>query len=682
MLASSTLVWSAIFAGISLLVISVAVILILRYYLPLRTTPAYILVPNFFALTLPTSIVFLVPIDLASNAGTGDGTRGIWLPETALLVSWKITYWLTFALMWFILPILSEFSDAGHRDVRGKLMYSLRSNAKYQAIVCVFGFLGLIYVVITAGATPTSMKGLIMALAYVTGLILAIYLMGHGLVAIPRSLFRKASISGSLRRIQTKAPKIHESMDDAIEELEVLEAQVALLSQRKTGTAKDFQEWIEELADISSLPESRPRTVTRRMSMPAVSVPAVITEDYLADLTRSLNRARHTRIRYIDEWDRLIQNATATQAILDSAASKKLEIGISSPRASFFERLTIFTPYTRYLYYYHVVPYLRMFFGALLSLASACIIWSEVIKLAKPDLSIINLAVVHHPHSDRGQIGFSGQIIAASLILYMCAAALTSMTEIKVWGGRALVRRNTAYESACWYATQVARLSVPLSYNFMTFLSPDVYTRTMFYQFLGKLINLTPLGKWFDYLFPIFVLAPVCATLFNLYGRTKRMLGFGLIDDINDDDEENTTGYGTGSWREGRDLIERELGGSASLAHLRNPPPSATGTNSSSRSAIAATSLGASRSTAPARPSASAPQPATEPENEGLFGAFGHRVRNTIDTMDTPNWFQGMGEGIKKPKWIGGGTEAGHTRNRSSLTRLFGGGSADGGVRL
>jgi hypothetical protein len=91
---------SEIFALISLLVISIVVLFILRHYLPLRTTPGYLLVPVFLALQLPASIVLLVPIDLASSVGTDDGTRGIWLPQRVLLVSWRITYWLTFALTW------------------------------------------------------------------------------------------------------------------------------------------------------------------------------------------------------------------------------------------------------------------------------------------------------------------------------------------------------------------------------------------------------------------------------------------------------------------------------------------------------------------------------------------------------------------------------------------------------
>jgi hypothetical protein len=99
--ATSSLVGSEIFSLIAVLVISLGVLLILRHYLPLRTTPAYLLVPIFFALGLPASIVLLVPIDLASNATDEDvATRGIRLPGRVLLVSWRICYWLTFALTW------------------------------------------------------------------------------------------------------------------------------------------------------------------------------------------------------------------------------------------------------------------------------------------------------------------------------------------------------------------------------------------------------------------------------------------------------------------------------------------------------------------------------------------------------------------------------------------------------
>ena len=100
---SQSPVGSVVFSLVALLAISIVVLLILRHYLPLRTTPTFLLVPVFFALWLPASMVLLVPIDLASSALTDDiAARGIWLDRGTLRISWRIVYWLTFALTWYV----------------------------------------------------------------------------------------------------------------------------------------------------------------------------------------------------------------------------------------------------------------------------------------------------------------------------------------------------------------------------------------------------------------------------------------------------------------------------------------------------------------------------------------------------------------------------------------------------
>lgn len=542
----------------------------------------------------------------------------------------------------------------------------------------------------------TPLKSVVMALAYCWGLVLAIYLMGHGLVTIPRTLFRKASISGRLRSLQAHAPRLYEKMEDAVANLDELEAQVSELSKRKTGSARDYREWIEEMADICNVPESQPSTSMPRAGGESRIVPTVITEKYLADLSRQLLRARHARSRYADEWNRLLLDASQTQAILDSAASKRLDFGSANPKSSLVEKLTVLTPYARYLLHFHFLPGFRILSAGVLALASACIIWSEMVKTALPNLSVIRLTVVHHWTGESGQVGFAGQVIAALWILYMCTAALTSMTEVKVWRGRALVWRNTAHESGFWYASYVARLSVPLAYNFMTFLSFKTYSKTTFYNFLGELIDFTPLGEWFDNLFPILILFPVCATLFGLYGRVRRLFSFDM--DLMDD-EENESGYGTGSWREGRALIERELGGMSISS--RDPVAGAVGSSARARPIL---SVPAARREGVQTPFATSPsyrdEPTRttartarsrmaeeEPEDDNFFSQLGHRFKNTMDTMDTPKWLQEIGDGFKKPSWLGGQDEApggggggGASGTHNDVRRWFGG--AESRIRL
>lgn len=555
-------------------------------------------------------------------------------------------------------------------------MYSLRSNAQYQLIVLGCALVGLIYVSISNGFEFTSIKGLIMALAYVWGLVLAIYLMGHGLVSIPRNLLRNSNVSGRLRRLQAHAPKVHDRLMDSVNELANLNGQVSQLQRRKTGTARDFQEWIEELREGHGQPDVRAPILESPDT--SATIPSVITERYLADLTRRLQRARHMKARFVDEWDRLVQLSADLQAIINSAASKKLEFAPAPRRSSCIPRVRLLTPYMRYQLYANVIPSVRLVFGVFFAVASACIVWSEMIKSLAPHLSAVSLTVV--PNWKNQQVGFGGQLTASAWLLYMCSAALVGVSDVKVWGNRALVRRNTYGESACWYAGLVARLTVPIAYNFLTFLPKEFRRTTTFYEFLGKLINLTPLGKGFDFIFPIFILLPICATLFNLYGRIKNIFGCGLAedDDINDV-ENNPAGYGMGGWREGRDLIERELNGFGSLAVSSRGSRSTWASDRDDEGSPGSSRLRvpAAESSQPAQRTVVAPTivEGEDEEDENFFQSFAHRVKNTFDTTSTPQWFQG--EPFRLPRWMSGDN---NTTEEGSA--LFGGRAVPGRLRL
>ena len=128
-----------------------------------------------------------------------------------------------------ILPLLGEYCDAGYREPKDCFVYALRSNGRYQLITLGSGIVGAIYFFVKSGFHLESFKALVMALAYSWGLIMAIYLMGHGLVALPRQLFRDASVSGRLRRLQSQAPKIHDRLMGSIDKLDQYEFQVLQL---------------------------------------------------------------------------------------------------------------------------------------------------------------------------------------------------------------------------------------------------------------------------------------------------------------------------------------------------------------------------------------------------------------------------------------------------------------------
>ena len=707
--ATSSAAGSTAFFTLSILTISALVLLLLRYYLPLRTTPAHVVVPVFLAIALPASIVVLLPIDLASSAGTDTdaGARGIWLSDTVVYKAWRIVYWLTFALTWAILPLLGEYCDSGYREPGARVRYALRSNGRYWAVMLGCGVVGSVYLIWYNGFELDTFKSLVMALAYTWGLVLGIYLMGHGLVAFPRSLFRYASVSGRLKRIQGQAPKVHEKLVEALEKLEQCEGLVVQLQQRKNATTRDFQEWIDELAEKGSLPESRAGATSTGGRSAAATVPPVITERYLADLTRRLKRARHAKNRFENEWDVIVRKAVRTQAILDSKASQRLDFpapAFPSPQ-HWHSRFTLLTPYTRFLLHTHLIPSLTYLTWALSILASTSIVWSECVRelqsIGGHKLSLISWTVVSQHSPSRSAIGFGGQLVAASWLCYMCLCTFFSLTEVRIWGNRALVRRNTYQESATWYGLQVAKLTVPLSYNFLTMTDKGVWTRTGFHRFLGRLIDLSPLGKNFSAFFPIFILVPVIATAFGLYGKIRNICGFGdLLEDAEDDND--GLHAGSGSWREGRALIEREIQGSNNnvLGLSRRdgavtPTPSLperytdfSGFEAGAAAAVQGGSIADTASNAPLSASSRARRrPVVDDDDDegNFFESFASRVKNTFEgdtfKFQRPAWMGGEDE-VAPGRRARGADAVGGSAAGGGFLSLFGGGREEGRVRL
>jgi len=520
-----------------------------------------------------------------------------------------------------------------------------------------------VYFFLSTGFHFYSLKGLLMALSYCYSLFLAISLMGYGLVAIPRGLLQDSSVSGKLRRLQRKAPKAYDKYLEASNNLEDVQAEVMLVRQRKTGTAMEFQEWIEELCETAHLPESGARPSGNSRSHP--TVPNVITEEYLAGLTRRLKLCIHRRARFLGDWEGLVQSAADAQSIIDSNSSKKLSFTKHFSSPTILEKIPLLNPYTRHIFYSRILPYLQIALAGLLSIASIMIVWTEIVHTTFPRLSVIRYTVVHHP-SSAGKIGFAGQVISAAWIAYMCVAAYYSMSAVKVWGSYALVRRMTSASSACFYSSYAARLTVPLAYNFVSFLpEEDVVQKSVFYNFLGKLINLTAISEGFTSFFPMLVLIPVCATLFNLSGRVKATFGFG---DVVDDGDEEDDAFTTGGWREGRDLIERELLGVSSGALVsrtrRDGGVSSYGSSSGGSAAGRRSPLpGSSAARLATRSIRYRDEPTEderrrereggEEEEEGAFSGFMHRVRNTLDTVEPPKWWKdATSQG--RPRWMGG----------------------------
>lgn len=132
--------WATVIIYILILLSSIAGI---NYHINVFKYPAYLTVPLTLAVFIPLSLVYLLPIDWTQKTSEGD----LWLslPDNVILNNWKVNYWITFALTWFILPMLQEFYRSGYSSTMGKIQDAFKQNLKFQAMMLGVSVLGILY---------------------------------------------------------------------------------------------------------------------------------------------------------------------------------------------------------------------------------------------------------------------------------------------------------------------------------------------------------------------------------------------------------------------------------------------------------------------------------------------------------------------------------------------------------
>ena len=125
------------FAVPALCIVTAATVLLLRYFAAAETSWA-VRLQVMLSWTLSLSIIALVPADIAVTANNEDGAR----PGLGIL--WDLSYWTTFCLTWFVLPIHQIYEDAGDFSVGGRLRTSIRENLIFYAVIVLVAVLGVV----------------------------------------------------------------------------------------------------------------------------------------------------------------------------------------------------------------------------------------------------------------------------------------------------------------------------------------------------------------------------------------------------------------------------------------------------------------------------------------------------------------------------------------------------------
>lgn len=503
------------------------------------------MVPLFLAVYIPCSIVILVPVDLLSSSQNSHPL--FYLSERVRLVLWRIIYWLAFVLTWLIMPVLQYYCESGYHEPWKRFKDALRRNARFQLSMLGAGVIGLIYVILTSGLSPGSIKALVIALSHCYALLLAIWLLGHGLVNVPRALWQEAEPRDLLQSRYKNASRVSDIFAESQATYANVAAEIKALAPYKDC---EYLDWIDELLDEVHDGPTVPRTGYSQTTVDR----SIINEQYLSSLASRYYKAKARTIRYEADWQKLLKDCSKAEDIINARLEGKSLV--------FRFAKTSLPPRMAYIYFTIVQPKLLKLLAMLLAAMSAILVWSEATH--GTFLSVVNI-MVSNSH------GVGQQLLSTLILGFMCVCDFASLTSIRIFNVYALVHRSSDTSSLIFYAMYACRLTVPLSYNYLTLVSSK---ESVFEEFLGKSINLTLLGKYYNDMLPRLVIIPVLLTLFHFYDRIKNLLGFGMAFD-DEQDEDGTSG----SVIEGRALVERALTDPRSHYAISNiiPPSDSSG---------------------------------------------------------------------------------------------------------
>lgn len=471
----------------------------IRFYINLFRYPIYFWIPIILSTFIPLSIVILLPIDYVQH-NLFKGLQWFLVPDNVILNLWRVKYWVTFLLTWLVLPLLQEFYKSGHYKTYKKLTDAIRKNLKFQLTLLGISIIGIIYLILEVGLTFNHLKSFVIGLSHIYALILALWLMAHGLINIPKNKWKFGSLTSNLNYHYFKVPKLIEDLEDC--KIGFKEDIVKVLLLNKSFSNDDsllYRDWIIDL--YCKIPQDLKDIVELQLNQHDDIPKNHVNDNYLKAISSSFITHLNMLVAYEAEFNNIFHKIILLEDLNGSTINTmnfRLD-QVSKPK---------------FVWLYYIKPIVNRLFSICLFILSFIIIESEFFHSTK--LSLVNVIFAKCNDSIRF-------IITSGLFLFMLICSLNSLTQLNIFNMYHLVAHKSDPVSTCFYATYIARLTIPLSYNFITlFISRD----SVFENWFGKSIQLTGIFNLLNNWIPRLLFVPIVLTTFNLYDKLKRSLGF------------------------------------------------------------------------------------------------------------------------------------------------------------
>lgn len=548
--------------------------LIVSRYIDYSKQPKYLMIVLTLSLALPLSIIILLPIDLISTFSTMHSLNLsndplFYLNRSTIGVLWRLNYWLTFLLTWVILPFLQYWFDSGYYKPKDRFMESVKNLLMFQLLMLICCIVGFIYVICyhRDWLNFTFLKSLLITISHIYALVLALWLMAHGLIQLPRSAWTNAGHQDNrLQQCYMKIPAQKEKLDDSKYESEDLCAKI--YSLKDLDVPIEYRDWVIQL--LNDVPDQfRPENQRFSYSVQTEDPLTVsdINESTLHDLSIRLHRLKWAYNHNKVDLDESVKKAVRLEDEINSADSRAVIYRVSSATDN------VMSPRMRYLLATYFKPWLMAILALILAILTVLIVESELTHGLQICLIKAFTSIATRDPDDSSLVTIL--TICSPLLAYMVISALKSLFQIKIFDiYHVESNKSSDPVSLLFFISYACRLTIPLSYNFLMLLDTDFAMASSFQEFLGGSIKLISLGNFLNELLPRLIIIPMALSLFHVWDIVKQRLQGNLVFDYfftdfdfyDEDDDEQPDESGTRSelrvvnrTREAKNIIAEQV---------------------------------------------------------------------------------------------------------------------------
>ncbi len=119
-----------------------------------------------------------------------------------------------------------EFYAAGEFSFLARLRTSLRANLKFYCILLLVGVAMVVYMLATKTVELSNVVPFVLTLSNTWGLLIVVFMLGYGLVEVPRLVWRQSNPEYALRLLEFTAPDLDTALFDSKCGLEEVIAEV------------------------------------------------------------------------------------------------------------------------------------------------------------------------------------------------------------------------------------------------------------------------------------------------------------------------------------------------------------------------------------------------------------------------------------------------------------------------